>query len=77
MGSFHLRGYGRRKRVFFSAAAKFVLVIGNEANGVSEEMRKVCEYTVSIPMRECCESLNAGISAGILMYHLKYANKIN
>ena len=44
---------------------------------VSEEMRKVCEYTVSIPMRECCESLNAGVSAGILMYHLKYANKIN
>lgn len=72
-----MRGYGRRKRVFFSAAAKFVLVIGNEANGVSEEMRKVCEYTVSIPMRECCESLNAGVSAGILMYHLKYANKIN
>ena len=44
---------------------------------MSEEMRKVCEYTVSIPMRECCESLNAGVSAGILMYHLKYANKIN
>lgn len=61
----------------FRPPQKFVLVIGNEANGVSEEMRKVCEYTVSIPMRECCESLNAGVSAGILMYHLKYANKIN
>lgn len=61
----------------FQPPQKFVLVIGNEANGVSEEMRKVCEYTVSIPMRECCESLNAGVSAGILMYHLRYANKIN
>ena len=49
---------------------KFCLVIGNEANGVSESVRRQCAFTVRIPMRGSCESLNAGVSAGILMYEL-------
>ena len=54
----------------FRAPEKFCLVIGNEANGVSGAVRGMCAHTVSIPMRESCESLNAGVSAGILMYAL-------
>lgn len=54
----------------FQAPEKFALVIGNEANGVSEETLKKANYTVKIPMRETQESLNAGVSAGILMYML-------
>lgn len=54
----------------FRPPEKFCLVIGNEANGVSGEVRALCEYTVKIPMRPTCESLNAGVSAGILMYEL-------
>ena len=57
----------------FRAPGKFALVIGNEANGVSEAVRRECAYTVRIPMRDTCESLNAGVSAGILMYELKRA----
>ena len=61
----------RGENVFsFRAPQKFCLVIGNEGNGVSGEIRAVCGHTVSIPMRESCESLNAGVSAGILMYEL-------
>ena len=56
----------------FSAPEKFALVIGNEANGVSAEMRKAAKYTVKIPMEQTQESLNAAVSAGILMYVLKY-----
>ena len=56
----------------FSAPEKFALVIGNEANGVSVEMRKAAKYTVKIPMEQTQESLNAAVSAGILMYVLKY-----
>ncbi len=55
----------------FTPPQKFCLVIGNEANGVSEAVRELCTYTVSIPMRHSCESLNAGVSAGILMYLLQ------
>ena len=49
----------------------FALVIGNEANGVSSQMRQAATHTVKIPMRDTQESLNAAVSAGILMYQLK------
>lgn len=47
------------------------LVIGNEGNGVSETVEKRADFTVSIPMESGMESLNAAVSAGILMYELK------
>ena len=50
---------------------KFCLVIGNEARGVSEEVRNLAKISVSIPMENDMESLNASVSAGILMYILK------
>lgn len=56
----------------FTAPEKFALVIGNEANGVSSQMRNAAKYTVKIPMAQTQESLNAAVSAGILMYVLKY-----
>lgn len=49
----------------------FCLVIGNEANGVSELLKNSATYTVSIPMQNGMESLNAAVSAGILMYAIK------
>lgn len=50
---------------------KICLVIGNEANGISEEILNLCEFKIKIPMQNI-ESLNAAVSAGILMYLLKY-----
>ena len=47
------------------------LVIGNEGKGVSDLIRGRAQYLVSIPMLNQVESLNAGVSAGILMYNLK------
>lgn len=55
----------------FNSPKKFCLVIGNEARGVSEVIRNKAKYVVSIPMENDMESLNAGVSAGILMYTLK------
>ncbi|MBE7086787.1 MAG: RNA methyltransferase [Clostridiales bacterium] len=49
----------------------FCLVIGNEANGVSDVMRSLASRTVKIPMENGMESLNAAVSAGIIMYNLK------
>lgn len=46
-----------------------VLVIGNEANGISEEVLKLCQG-VKIPIAGRAESLNAAVAAGILMYEL-------
>ncbi len=47
------------------------LVIGNEGKGVSQTLRERADLTVSIPMQNGVESLNASVSAGILMYVLK------
>lgn len=55
----------------FSPPERFCLVIGNEANGVTEQMHAACAHTIRVPMRPGCESLNAGVSAGILMYLLR------
>jgi TrmH family RNA methyltransferase len=55
----------------FTPPEKFALAIGNEANGLSDDVARVAAYTVRIPMRETQESLNAAVSAGIAMYELK------
>ena len=44
------------------------LVIGNEGNGVSQEVLDIADVRVTIPMRGEIESLNAAVSAAILMY---------
>lgn len=47
----------------------FALVIGNEGQGVSDNFKKFGR-AISLPMKEQMESLNAGISASVLMYVL-------
>lgn len=46
------------------------LVIGSEAHGLSETTLSHIDRSVSIPMAPCVESLNAGVSASILLYEL-------
>lgn len=46
------------------------IVIGGEGKGLSELVRKNCDKIVSIPMSGHVNSLNASVSAGILMYEV-------
>ena len=46
---------------------KNILVIGNEGSGVSDELRALMKAQVSIPRKGQAESLNAAISAAILL----------
>lgn len=55
----------------FKPSGSFCLVIGNEGNGVSPAVKNAVKTAVSIPMQNGTESLNAAVSAGILMYALK------
>ena len=55
----------------FSAPEKIALAVGNEANGLSKEVRDAAAYTVAIPMRAAQESLNAGVAAAVCMYALR------
>ena len=47
-----------------------MLVIGNEARGISQGTRLVADMLLRQPMRGGAESLNAAVAAGIMMYAL-------
>lgn len=44
-----------------------IIVVGNEANGISQEISDLCEH-IKIPILGKAESLNAAVAAAILMY---------
>lgn len=46
------------------------IVIGNEGNGVSAELKNLINNTISLPMENGIESLNASVSAGVIMYYI-------
>lgn len=46
---------------------KSVIVIGNEANGVSSEMLLSCDRLLTIPMPGKAESLNASVAAALMI----------
>lgn len=46
------------------------LVIGSEADGASEQARKLANHMISIPMSGQMESLNAGVAGSVLMFEV-------
>ena len=61
------RGTNVRK---LSKERKYVLIVGNEGNGVREEVSKLCNKYAHIKMNENCESLNVGVATSIMLYEL-------
>ena len=55
----------------YAAPEKFCLAVGSEGSGLSALVRGRADVTVCIPMDARTESLNAAVSAGILMYALR------
>lgn len=49
-------------------AGPVVLVIGSEADGISEDVLSIATSRVKIPIRGGAESLNAAVAASILIY---------
>jgi len=47
-----------------------VLVIGNESKGVREDIQRMSNILIKIPMPGKAESLNAGVAASIIMYEV-------
>jgi TrmH family RNA methyltransferase len=45
-----------------------VLVVGNEAEGISEEIQALATHRLRIPIRGGAESLNAAIAAGVILF---------
>ena len=49
----------------------FILVLGNESHGVSNEIVKKANVLTKIEMNSDIDSLNVAVAAGIIMNHLK------
>ncbi len=49
---------------------KVALIIGNEGKGMSDLVSKSCDFIATIPMVGKINSLNASVSAGILIYEV-------
>ena len=47
---------------------KSAIIIGNKANGVSQEVMETADKKVKIPMLGKTESLNAAVATGVILY---------
>jgi 23S rRNA (guanosine2251-2'-O)-methyltransferase len=47
------------------------LVIGSEGEGLGRLVKENCDYLVSIPMKGRISSLNAAVSAAIIMFEIQ------
>jgi len=47
-----------------------VLVIGNEKRGLSEQLIEAADFIVRIPMCGNCDSINAAVAAGVLLFEM-------
>ena len=56
----------------FAFQSSDIVVIGNESNGISEEVSRAVTHRITIPShaqsRDTAESLNAAVAAAVVMY---------
>ncbi|MBQ1476619.1 MAG: 23S rRNA (guanosine(2251)-2'-O)-methyltransferase RlmB [Erysipelotrichaceae bacterium] len=63
-------GYAKQSYDDLNYDFNTVLVIGSESDGMSRLVTEECDYTVKLPLQGKTESLNASVSAGILIYEV-------
>ena len=50
--------------------SRFAIIMGNEGNGMSDEISRLCDDFIYIDMNPLCESLNVGVATSIILYEL-------
>ena len=71
----HLKGNKTFDKADYSG--KVGILIGNEANGLSDKAAELAEEKVLIPMAGSVESLNAAVAAALLMYEAYRKQKLS
>ncbi len=49
---------------------KYAIILGNEGNGISNDINALVDKNIYIKMNDKCESLNVAVSASIILYEL-------
>ena len=62
--------HARQDHRSFTPSDHWVLLLGSEQKGLSEEQLKACDTSLSLPMRGRVSSLNLAVAAGVLLYTL-------
>lgn len=57
--------------------SKFILVMGSEGSGISDEVKRLAGIKLKIKMNEKVESLNVAVAASIIMHHLGDKNDLS
>ena len=47
-----------------------ILVIGSEKRGLSDQLLEVADFVVRIPMHRGCDSINAAVAVGVLLFEM-------
>ena len=55
----------------FRPAEPWMLVLGSEQKGLTQEQASACDVAVALPMRGRASSLNVAVAAGILLYQFR------
>lgn len=58
----------------YSPPQKAALLLGEEVNGIADELRDECDTMLEIPMKGKKESFNVSVAAGIALYALTSGN---
>ena len=62
------------KTIYDVDYTKSAVIIGNEANGVSQDILDLVDEKIKIPMPGKTESLNAAVATGIILYEMNRKN---
>lgn len=55
---------------YVPSSRKNIIIIGNEAHGISHSSQAISDVLLTLPMRGRAESLNASVAAGVMIYEL-------
>lgn len=58
------------KKIEEITCEKYAFIVGNEGNGINDEILDMCDEYIYIDMNKKCESLNVGIASSIVMYEI-------
>lgn len=57
----------------YSPPNKIALLLGEEVEGITADMRQKCDDLIEIPMEGEKESFNVSVATGIALYHLNFS----
>jgi len=64
-----LSSYAKKSIYNIEKTDKEIFVLGNESDGVSKEIQKLCNDSILIPMNRGVESLNVAITASLIAFY--------